>query len=196
MINLANLQSLTQDKKKLALAALIVVIFLYIDVTFIMGFQLKSAIGSRAKIIKLKNDLGALKKELAKIEDLKKNNALDSQRPSLKAKKAITAEEIPSLIQMISDLANKNTVRIIQIKPSRQEVPVNNAKPVPAAPANLTPLLITLDLSGDYHHFGKFINQLEDAETLLVVEEMKIISDGKDYFQQKANLVLRAYVKK
>jgi hypothetical protein len=65
-----------------------------------------------------------------------------------------------------------------------------------AAMTGFIPLAINLDLLCDYHHLGKFINDLENAEILFGVEGIRITSQEGNYFQQKVNLILKTYVKK
>ena len=55
-------------------------------------------------------------------------------------------------------------------------------------------VLISLDLVGNYHNLGAFVNEIENARELMAVEGMKMEPDSMNYLQQKVNLILRAYV--
>lgn len=194
MINSRILNKLTQDKKKIILVIAVAAIFLYLDFTLLIGSQLKGIKNISPKIIKLKTDLNNFSKDLVKIQDLKDKQPGRKIDASFRPKKFITDAEIPSLLKTISEIANKNTVKIIQIKPAKELKP--SPDKTASLPAASSSLLIALDLICDYHHFGKFLNELEDAGIFLAVEEMKISSQSLDYFQQKVNLVLKTYVKK
>mgnify|MGYP001593020126 CR=1 FL=1 len=126
--------------------------------------------------------------------ELKKKQIGPSQKTSVKIKKIISSEKLVSLLQDLSDIDNKNEVKIEQIKPFKDSQIAKQDKI--AGIDNLQPVLITLDLTGDYHHFGKFINDIEGAQVFIAVQSMKISSGAGEYFKQKVNLVLRTYVKK
>lgn len=185
MINLLN--KLALDNKKIFAIALVCLIIIYIDFTFLTKLQLRTIGNSRTKIIKLKEDMGAL------IRDLKiMQQSQIKQVAPLKSKKIISDEEIPSLLQDISDIANKHNVKIKQIKPSRD----TKAKDEAVQGAILSPTIITLDLSCGYHSLGSFLNDLENAVRFIAVQGMKVTSSSSDYLNQSVNLVLKTYVKK
>ncbi len=182
------------DNKKIILVIITCLIIAYLDFNFFLAFQLKALKTLGPKIIKIKADLDKLDKELINMQDLKNKQAGRSKALSLKAKKVILEEDIPALLKGISDVANINDVKITQMKPAKE--PEARAAPAEADKEKLTPLLITLDLIGGYHHLGRFINDLENVETLITVENQRILPGGlADYLKQKASLVLKAYVK-
>lgn len=178
------LSKLELDKKKILLIALLSFIVFYLDVALIIKLQLRGIRNASPKITKLKKDIDNLNKDLTTLQDLKNKKTEIGKATLLKSKKLILEEEIPSLLEYISDIANKNNIKIIKILPSRE--PKSDEKK----------LLITLDLSCDYHHLGSFINDLENAPDFMAVQEIKIKRDTADYLRQNVNLVLRTYVKK
>ncbi|MEK6727591.1 MAG: type 4a pilus biogenesis protein PilO [Candidatus Omnitrophota bacterium] len=188
------LERLGLDKKKIFLIALICIIFLYLDFSLIFKSQIQALKTTEPKIAVLKRDLDNFKKDTAKMEELKKKQIEPVQKAAAKIKKIISSEQLAILLQDLSDIANKNEVKIEQIKPSKDSQTSKQDKV--AGIGNLQPVLITLDLTGDYHHFGKFINDIEGAQSFIAVQSMKISSGAGEYFKQKVNLVLRVYVKK
>ena len=181
MINL--LGKLELDKKKVGLIILICVIIIYVDFAFLIKLQLRNTTAVGAKIIKLKNDIEVLNKDLVTMQQSSKK-----QEVAIKLKKIISEEQIPSLFQSISNIANRNNVKIMEIKPSK------GAKS--SVSGGFTPMLVTLDLSCGYHGLGKFINDLENAEVFIEVENLKILPQSQDYFKHGVNLVLKTYVGK
>jgi type IV pilus assembly protein PilO len=181
MINLLNKFSL--DNKKIFLLILLCLIIVCIDFTFIIKLQLRGIGTVRAKIIKLKKDIDSLNKDLIAMQQAKQE-----QIAVVETKKIISEEEIPSLLQDISNTANKYNVKIMQLRPSRdtetKEKITSGRK-----------LLVTLDLLCGYHSLGSFINDLENAERFITVQEMKIVRSSSDYLYQNVNLVLKTYVK-
>ncbi len=191
---LNKLSNLKLDQKKLALIILFVSIIIYLDFSLMIKLQLKSVNALRPKIIKLKSDIDKFNKDLVMIQELKQKQAKISQKESLKAKKIVSQDAIPSLIEYISNTANQNNLKITQLKPSK-ELKAQGG-PVSKDTAKLSPFLITLDLSAEYHRFGAFLNALENAQDFMAVQELRITRGQKDDFQQNVNLVLRTYVKK
>lgn len=183
MMNLLNKFGL--DNKKIFLFMLLCLIMVYIDFAFITKLQLRSIGTARAKIIKLEKDLDSLNKDLVAIRQAKKEQIAVAE-----TKKIISEEEIPSLLQDISNTANKYNVKIMQIKPFRDTETKEKL-------TSRRKLLVTLDLLCGYHSLGSFINDLENAERFITVQEMKIVrsSSSSDYLYQNVNLVLRTYVK-
>lgn len=192
---LANWQSKLQlDNKKIIVILLAALIIIYLDFSFIIKMQLRGIREIRPKIKKMKADLGRLNKDLAVMQQLKEKQVENKEGAPLKAKKIITEESISSLLEYISNQANQNKIRIKQIKPSR-EAKVGSAAGSKEA-EKFTPLLIALDLSCEYHNFGAFLNDLENAPDYLAVQDLRITRDTKNDFLQNVSLVLKTYVKK
>lgn len=180
--------------RKIVLLAAAGLIILCLDVRFLLKLQFQKIKDASPKVVKLKADIDNLSRELVNLQDLQRRQSQLKQEGALKAKKIISEEEMPLLLQRISDLANKNKVSITQIKPS-QEVKAKEKKASTGA-VKFSPVLITLDLSGGYHNLGNFLSDLENMEEFVAAEEMKITRALSDYVTENVNLVLKAYVKK
>lgn len=187
-----------QNKLKLNRQFIILIILfglliVYANLTFIIKPQLKGIASVSQKITKIKKDLGNLAKDLSLMEDSKKGLIEDkSQKTAAKFKKIISEDGLPVLLKEVAGLANKNKVKIMQISRVSEE----KVKEELIAGAKFLPIIITLNLSCNYHSLGSFINDLENMETFMSVDEMEISRDPKDYLQQKAEIVLKSYAKK
>jgi Tfp pilus assembly protein PilO len=190
---LAAFSKLQLDNKKILLVIIGCLFIIYLDYAFVIRLQFKAIKDLNPKITKLKKDLSELSSKLGGVQDLKTSQIAASQKLFAKTKKIIFEAEIPSLLQLVSELANKNDVKITQMKPVK-ELPGKQDKS--SQKVKFTPLLVSLELTCDYHDLGYFINALENAQTFIAVQEMKILSGEKDYLKQKVILVLRTYVKK
>lgn len=194
IINLLDkFKKLELDKKKVFLIIAVSLVIIYIDFALIIKLQLKSIAAIGPKIIKLKNDIATLTQDLSKMKNLE-GKQTQTKEGAGQVKKIISENEIPLLLQVISSIANKNNIRIMQMQPSKE----SKARQDKASKDTLkcVPILITLDLTCSYHNFGKFINDLENAEEFIVVQDMKIARDANDYLRQSVNLILRTYVRK
>ena len=138
-------------------------------------------------IVKLKNDLKALDLGLKNMQALKLQQ---KNLPPVKAKKIIFDSQLASLLNDISKIGNANNVTILQIKPSR-----DTQKSGAAAP-KFSPVSISLDLICGYHNLGKFINDLENNQTFISIESLKIEARPEEVLKQRVSLTLKTYVKK
>lgn len=171
------------DKKKVFGILFVALVLIYMDVAFLMSLQLKS-------IKKTDTDFKKLSTEKARFEKEFSQSQKTQVAPAM-AKEIISETEIPLLLQDISDIANKNNIRILQLNP------VKEAKRKKGAPVTeLNPSLISLELVCDYHGLGAFIKDLENAAKFMAVEELRINPDSNSVFQQAVNLVIKTYIKK
>ena len=194
MTNLLNkLNALKLDNKKIFLIALACLLMLYLDFAFMMKLQLQGIRTLTPKIIKLKRDVDNLAKDLSWMQDLeRKASKAQKQIVALKTKEIISEDKLLLLLQEVSDLANKNRVKLMQINTSKD----TKVQEEVIAGERLLPIIITLDLTCGYHFLGSFINALENAGHFIDLQDMKIVRDPHNYLLQNVNLVLRTYVKK
>lgn len=187
------LETLELDNKKIILVILFSVLVLYLDINFVFKNQLGALKKIEPTIVGLKKNLENLKSDLVKMQELKKKQ-IGPPEKAVKAKKIIPSEQLASLLQNLSDIANKNDVKIEQVKPAK-DTQISKQDKLPGMD-KFQPVLITLDLESDYHNLGKFINDIENGKIFISVQSAKITSQQADFFKQKVNLVLRTYVKK
>lgn len=183
------------DSKKIILIALVSVMALYVDYNFIIKQQLASLKRMDKNISDKAKEIANLNQELATMQREPKVKP----EGAAKVKKIIASEEKTNLLQEIADIANARKVTIVHIKPIQVVQDSKAAKPTAKTvlDANkFAPLTISLDILGDYHRIGSFINDLENSENFLSVESLKIVIIPDDYSQQKASLLLKTYVKK
>ena len=179
-----------KNKKILMLIVLASVVILYLDYSFVLRLQLQGLKKINLSIRNKNKDIGIFRKELAEVGNLKARRLSQGKEP-VRIKEFITEERIPFLLKEISDIANKNQVRINQIKPSKGAP--QDAKQ--AKKEKFFMLLIALDLTADYHELGRFLNDLEENATYFSVEEIKITPNANDLFHQGVKLVLKTNVK-
>ncbi len=192
------------DNKTIGLLILVAIIVVYVDWSFILQTQFRETGGLNTKIKSKKTDLERLRKDLADMDDLKRKAESASAGSSFKAKEIVSAQDLPLLLKEIADLANKNQVKLMQIKPAwefKDTKPANTSKDAKSSnnlskDHGLIMGLISLDIFCDYHHLGGFINDLENYRTFLAVEEIKITSSANNFLKQDVKLILKTNVKK
>ncbi len=173
------------DKKKIIGILFIAIVVVYIDVAFFMSLQLKAVKKADSEFKKLSAEKARFEKEFAQSQKVQGGMQM--------TKEIIAEAEIPLLLQDITDLANKNNVKILQLNPVKAVKAGKAKKGAPATEFNFN--LIALSLICDYHSLGLFINDLENAPKFMAVEELKIVPGSDSIFQQNVNLVIKTYVK-
>lgn len=179
------INKLNLDNKKIILILLIAAFAFFADYSIIIKLQSNTINSLKPKISKLKRDLDNLEKEMANARNLKINQA-----QPVKTKEIISEGQLPLLVEDISNTANKNNVKILQIKPVKEKEAKN------ASLGDFSQYNIDLNLVGDYHGIGKFINDMENADKFIIIEGFKITRNEKDYLKENINLLLKTYVRK
>ncbi|MDP2906046.1 MAG: type 4a pilus biogenesis protein PilO [Candidatus Omnitrophota bacterium] len=181
--------------KKVILFALIAVVLAYLDLAYVLRMQLGAINRVRPQIIKLKNDLKSLDRDLERMRSQEKQQGAPKQAMAGNAKKLVQESRLDALLEQISDTALRRNVNIVsmQKKPYKEEaVSSDKAKSAPAA--KWTPYFINLNLSCAYNDLGKFINDLENFQDFIAVANMFVTPGKKDIYVQDVNLALKTYV--
>jgi hypothetical protein len=175
-----------QDKKKLALVVILIIVFLYVDFFLVWKIQISALKNVNLKITKVKTDLKNFK------SDLVQANQSGNKIITSKIKKSIFEDQISWLIEEIYKLSRTNKVELIQIK-STADI-TRSAALLPGLKA--TPFLLTLEATSGYNQLARFIEALESHPVFLAVDSLEIARGGKDIFLQQVKLTLTAYVSK
>lgn len=176
------------DIKKLVAISLFSFMFVYADSFILLPMQIKAVKANKQNRARLEGQIKALKQELESI----KNNRIDvAKEKKLEIKTSLNEDQVPLLMNNISNIANKNAVKIMQIRPVKEVRP-----DVAPSLGSLAPLSIIMDLSCDYHHCGKFISLLENAKQFIKVSELRIMPGDASNSKQSFYTVVITYVKK
>ncbi len=196
---LSNLKNMKLDSdKKNILIVFIFLIIVFLDCSVILKFQHQGIRNLEPKIKKVKQDLDNLNRDLVNMQNIKAKQASIDKGAS-KIKRVISKDQMTLLLENISDMANKNGVKILQMTPtnelSQSKIAITR-KPQGSGLAffSQSQATLTLDLICEYHQLGKFINDLENAEFYIDVESIKIMPWQGEILKQRVNLVVRMYV--
>lgn len=170
------------DNKKIAIIVICSLIAFYFINLSIIKLQNK---GIKAKY----TEIAEIRKKITDIRELERRKKEVKPGAAEVVKEIVSEDQITSLLQGISDLANKNNIKISQIRPSKD---LKDEAP----PASLKAVGIMLELSGNYFSLINFMNSLENDKILFIAQSLKIFPDSGDYLLQKINLTLKTYVKK
>ncbi len=197
------LKPINPEKKQTILLVVTFVIIAFLDVVFLLPLQTKSLKQVSVKNAALKKDIDLFSTELAEQEKILADAAKGVKQEKAKPRKLISIEQAPLLMKEISDIANKHKIKIVQIasaqgqpEKEKKSKTTKQAKAAKAAPPSAPFLLVSMEIVSDFHHFGAFINDLENAESFMSVQSVKIARHAINPAAQKTNLVIKAYVRK
>lgn len=182
----------SDKQKKVILYAIFSILFLYIDVLFILKPQVKGLKIMSSKLGKLRYGLSQYRKDYSNLkylqadyDNLKSKNALENQ--------IFSDSDLPLVLDSISEKANSLGIKIMQINP--QIAYSEKDKNAEIEGFKFHPLFIKLELRCGYHMLGKFLSQLEE-NPLIKVADLKIDYDAASGLKQQADLIVRIYVSK
>ena len=108
-------------------------------------------------------------------------------------------EELPAVIESLSDLAGQSQVKIQTIFPQRpgsdggrkdkDKGPVGE----PKQPEIYKEVMIQIDALAGFHQLGSFLSQVEQAEKPMRVAGLRITQDPKETKRQRVKLLLQSY---
>ena len=168
----------------------IFIALLVVDYFLVLQFQMRSLNSLNPKITSLSQELQATKNNIQRLPQFQQ------ERDRLKAqldktnRKIRTKEEVPVLLENVSLIANRNGVRIEQVRPDRAiDKPILTNED-----GQYFSMPVVVEAASGYHHFGSFLNQLETEGDLVTIPEFVITASDKDTQRQRINLTINAIV--
>ncbi len=189
MISMASLSEIP-EKNKTLIAAIILIFVLILDFVFLMKPQIRilSKLSSKASL--LGKDLKNAKKDIASQKEFE--NQLTVLKASIKnfGSTVIPEEELPSILEKISLTAKQTYVKIIQIKPLKEE----KTAILKAEGGVYYRIPILIDIQCGYHVLGKFLNELESSSAFLKIIGLEISANPADSLHHLARLTVQTIV--
>jgi Tfp pilus assembly protein PilO len=185
------------DSRTVVLFFVCALIIIYLDYALIINPQLgylRTNLGP--KLEKLRTDLQAFDKDSARMREMKDKLSVQGQNEFLTAKRIPSEQDLASILQVVYDLANNNQVKVAGIKPVKEEPKKQSKKSAASQVEDVLPLKLKLELSCDYHHLGRFLNDLDNAQIFFSTQEMRISTRDEDYLNQTVFMTLKTYVRK
>ena len=178
-----------KNTKQVALIALLIsvgVIYLYVN--FLLLPQINSVVKIYGKTNKLSVDLKDTEHDISEVDSLRKQAA--SYRGKIEEyERMLPAEqEIPKLLEDLSDMAKKSDVKIIGITP----LPAKEESKAPDAIYQEIPILISA--RSGYHELGKFLSDLENSDRFMKVVDIKVKENKTTPKRHDVELFVLTYV--
>jgi len=111
-----------------------------------------------------------------KVNLIKKNLEKTRVQLSQLSIKVRPAQEVPSILETISNVANDNGVKIDQLAPDKAHQESLDS----SSENKYYALPVVIKARCGYHMFGRFLNKLEDENIYFIVKDFIVQNDGKD----------------
>ena len=150
------------------IAVLIGIGALYGYVNFLLLPQIYGVAKICGKANKISIDVKSAERDISEIDGLREKAALYRGKIEEYGRMLPVGQEIPKLLEDLSDMAKKSNVKIVGITPlqSKQE------SQAPDAIYQEIPILISA--RSGYHELGKFLSDLENSDRFMKVVDIKI----------------------
>ena len=100
-------------------------------------------------------------------------------------------DQISSLLEDFSSVAESSGVKILRIKPLEEPVPLNKAKQVNNT---YTEFPILIEARAGYHQLGAFVNKLETMDRFIKITDIDIAGMEKDPRRHDIKMRIVTYV--
>ena len=105
-------------------------------------------------------------------------------------------EELPQVIELLSDLAGQSQVKIQTIFPLRPVIPDAadpSKKQEGTTPQVYKDVIIQVDALAGFHQLGMFLSLVESGDKPMQVSSLRISADEKESRRQHVKLLLKTY---
>lgn len=149
---------------------IILVIVLYLSLFF--RPRIKETFSKLTEVSRLKAKVVNTEREWANIDSLKKQVSQLDEKIDYYEKRLPSEKEKAALLKFLSDSAKELNVRITEIKPIEQD----KDKKLEVSIYYQVPILLIAECG--YHQLGRFLNELERADRLMKISDIKIKARG------------------
>lgn len=171
------------------LGGILVFIFLF-DYFVLMQWQLRILRNLNPKISSLANDLKDARNNLQRTQQFQTEAARLREQMQKFNRRITSKEEIPSLLETISRMAQEVGVQIDQLRPlAGLGAPIleDKGEKYYAFP-------IQINARGGYHDIGRFFNKIETASAFLRIKDFQLVASPEDTSRHLARLTIEAVV--
>ena len=184
------------DLRTLVLTGLSAVVLLWIYIGYVATPMFKNVVSLGQKARSQREELAALRLATANEAAIREQHQqLDETVMSLR-KMMSPEEELPSVIEFLSDLASQTQVKIQTIFPQRPigDVGEKDKTHTPAtAQVVYKEIPIQIDAQASYHQLGTFLSLIEAGTKPMQLLTLRISTNPKEPRWHTINMVILAY---
>lgn len=185
-----NISSINLKDKKtqlMILAGLVSVLVVILYVSFILMPQMERVFTAVGQASKAGSDIKDAQMNIANISKFKTNIAAYEEKIDRYEKMLPTEQEIPALLENLSDMARNSSIKIVGIMP----VITKEDKAKKAYVYQERPILI--NAKSGYHELGKFLSNMEKADRFMKVSEIQIKANGQSPKKHDVEIMVLTY---
>jgi len=180
-----------KDKKTqvMILAGLLCVLALIIYVSYILAPQVERVFGAVGKVSKVGSDLKIAQDNIANIGKFKNNLAAYEEKVDRYEKMLPAQQEIPALLESLSDIAKNSNVKIVGIMPI-----VGKGDKAKTRSQIYKEIPILINAKSGYHELGKFLSNMENADRFMKVSDIQIKSNVSSPKKHDVEILVLTYI--
>ena len=167
-------------------AAALIMVILYLN--FVLIPQVVGAFGAVMRMNKAQSELNSAQTDAARIATLKKSIVSFEAKVDKYEKMLPAQQEIPSLLESLSDMAKSSGIKIVGIMP----VAAKEEKFQKEQIYKETPILISA--KSGYHELGRFVSDMENSDRFMKVADIQIKVSAATPKKHDVELLVLTYV--
>lgn len=178
-----------KNSKNVKLALMVLGLALVVVyVRFLLLPQISGVRGLTGNINKVHGDVVVSERDVANINNLKKEIAKYQDKIESYEQMLPAEQEIPKLLENLSQMARDSNVKIIGITPLPPKGQAQSSEQI----YQEKPILITA--KSGYHELGKFLSKLENSNRFMKVVDIKIKTNSATPKRHDVELLVLTYV--
>lgn len=175
-------------KQMLVVIAGVSFILIVLYLNFILIPQVGGVFGGIMRMSKAQSDLRSAQTDVARIPKIKQSIASFEEKVNTYEKMLPAQQEIPSLLENLSNMAKDSSIKIVGITPvSVKEEKLNKDQIYKEQP-------ILISAKSGYHELGKFLNNLENSDRFMKVADIQIKSSPAAPKKHDVELLVLTYI--
>ena len=156
----------------------------------IISPQLRIFIKLGPEITSLSKDIKQARDDMRNMEKYRMEVSDLREKMKWHGSKILSKEEIPTILENISRLANDAKVQITQIMPIResQKLVLDNED------GKYYSLPILINARGGYHNIGQFYNHVETDKIFMSIDDFDIAANNEDPAKHSLKMTVKVFV--
>ena len=169
------------------IAASVGAVILYLYVNFLLLPQIRGAVKAYNNAKKIYAEVKASERAVSEVDGLKRQVSQYQNKIESYEKMLPVEQEIPKLLEDLSNMAKESSVKIVGITPLQAKEPQTSEQIYQEIP-------ILINARSGYHELGKFLSDLEGAGRFMKVVDINIKENKATAKRHDVELLVLTYV--
>ena len=182
----------SREQRTLLAGGGLALIVLWVYGAYILGPLMRESSSLGQQVQQARDRLATLEAATANEDALRKQHEQLTQTVASLRSLLPSEEELPSLIETLSDLASQTQVKIQTIFPQRP-LQGTGAETTTLAPVVYKEIPIQIDALSGYHQLGAFLGLVESGGKPIRIASLRIAANPREAKRHNVKLLLRSY---